>query len=330
MSLLNPYELIVHSKNFLYDKGMIDLVKADVPVISIGNLTTGGTGKTPMILFIIDLVLRKNPDLKILVISKSYKGTLRTPAPVNLEESHCFRKFGDEPVLIQRLRPDVQVWCGPIKSETLQRVLNYKKERRIDFDLILVDDGFSHRKIHRDLNIVLFDVSRDLNHYKILPFGHLRESLDEIKRGDLFILAKSNSAQNQTIQFITEKLNALGKWKIHAEFDSELVIDSPLNDIVLISGIGHPQQLETALRSKGFQILHHQQYVDHAEYSIQEQKNILQLVQKYPSAILCTTEKDFVKITNPDLLKVLKVIKLKIKIDKKEEDDMYEKIRTLF
>lgn len=330
MSLLNPYELLVSAKNVFYDKGYLSLVKADVPVISVGNLTTGGTGKTPMILFIIDLISRKNPDLKILIISKSYKGSINKAMPVDVHKPHAFSLFGDEPVLIQRLRPAVQVWCGPSKSKTLQSALDHKKNNKIDFDVVLIDDGFSHRKIHRDLEIVMIDVSRDLSHYKVLPFGHLREDMSEIKRGDLFILSKFNSANAQTLKVITDLLSQGHKKMIQADFESFLELDSPLNDIVLISGIGNPHQLEHHLRENGFQILHHQIYADHQKYSENEQLKILQFKQKYPSACLCTTEKDFVKMTLPDLLKVMKVIKLKVNISKKEEEEIYEKIRSLF
>jgi len=330
MSLLNPYELVVSAKNLFYDKGYLPLVKADVPVISVGNLTTGGTGKTPMILFIIDLISRKNPDLKILIISKSYKGRIKHSMPVDVHQHNAFSLFGDEPVLIQRLRPSVQVWCGPSKSESLQLALESKKNKKIDFDVVLIDDGFSHRKIHRDLEIVMIDVSRDLAHYKVLPFGHLREDLSELKRGDLFILSKFNSAHPKTLQVISDQLSRNQKKTIQADFESILELDSPLNDIVLISGIGNPHQLELYLRENGFQILHHQIYADHQSYSESEQYKILQFKQKFPSACLCTTEKDFVKMTLPDLLKMMKVIKLKINISKKEEEEIYEKIRSLF
>jgi len=330
MNILNPYSIIISAKNKLYDNDLLSLVKADVPVLSVGNLTTGGTGKTPFILYLVDLILNKNPMLKILVISKSYKTDLKESTAVQIQNPKASRVFGDEPVLIQRLRPEIQVWAGPSKSETLKKVLDLKKNSKMSFDLVLIDDGFSHRKIKRDLDFVLIDVSQPLSHYKLLPLGHLREDLSELKRCQMVILTKVSEADSKTYSFLQNYLTQHCIQYIHAEFESDLNTDSPINDILLFSGIGNPKQLEQQLRRKGFQIVHHEIYNDHYNYKDSDQNYIKQISQKHKQAALCTTMKDFVKLTNEELINKVKIINLKIFINKVDESTIYEKISQIF
>ena len=166
MNLFNPYSLMMNLRNKYYDSVENSQVDIQCPVISVGNLTTGGSGKTPFIMYLIQLLKAKNSKLNILVVSKSYKAKLKQPQEVHVDSIESASLFGDEPCLIKKKYPFVFVWSGPSKSETALSALQHYKSKNIKIDLVLVDDGFSHRKLKRNLDIVLLDTTQSLNFRK--------------------------------------------------------------------------------------------------------------------------------------------------------------------
>ena len=324
MRYLNPYRLFIDSKNFLYNQGVFSGVYVDVPVISVGNLTTGGTGKTPVVIDLIKLLQEKQAKKNILVVSKSYKASLRHPEAVDLSKPDATAVFGDEPCLIKMKYPHVHVWAGPNKSQTLQKAFSALTGKDIQIDAVVVDDGFSHRKIKRVFDLVLIDMSQPMSHYELLPFGHLREDIFHALRAQLVILTKVNNADPETLTWFRNFFSNRNHPYIETKSISKL--DCETKQLFLFSGIGNSKQLQSSLEKANFQIQKHIVFKDHHNYSEEDQLNLLAEWAKSPGTVICTTEKDFIKLTHPVLKSKVKVISLQIEFNVKDRDLLNEKI----
>lgn len=332
-NLLNPYYWVIQSKNQFYQWGLIKGQSFNLPVFSVGNLTTGGTGKTPFVLMCLKLILKQNPKLKILVVSKSYKAKTLIPVEVvidNLTTKNTHTPsafFGDEPVLIKQNFQQVTVWAGPHKTQTLAKALAQAEKTQLKYDLVLVDDGFSHRQLKKRKEILLIDVSRDLCHYKILPLGHLREPLSELKRADVIFLTKVEQAQPQTLEFFKEYLVKLKKSFYLTQ--SKVQLDcAPQASVYLFSALGHPKVFEKQIQNLGFKVSTHKIYNDHYQMSASEEAQLLQnyldLKKENDSLQLVCSEKDFVKLSNTQLKNLVTVAKLEFNISDSAQRKLYE------
>lgn len=317
MKYLNPYRLVINAKNALYSMGLFKPEKFGVPVISVGNLTTGGTGKTPVVLELISLLEGE----KILVVAKSYKAQLPEPAEVTEENlKHTFM-YGDEACLIKKLAPHVFVWSGPHKTDTVEAALERYEFQKQKIDVVIVDDGFSHRTLKRHLDIVLIDVSQPMSHYQLIPFGHLREDIEQVLRSNFVILTKVNNANLETFRYFREYLNSQKHPFIESKAMS--VVNSDNKKLFLYSAIGNPSQLKNNLEASGYTVVNHLVYPDHHAYSESEQRDILaQWRSEFSDSVLCATEKDLVKITNPDLKAQTLAITLKLQFSSQDKESL--------
>ena len=324
MKYLNPYRVVIGAKNLFYEKGWLKPQAFKIPVISVGNLTTGGTGKTPVVLELISLLKEKS----ILVVSKSYKADLKQPAEVTLQNlKHTFM-YGDEPCLIKKMAPEVIVWSGPNKTDTVEFALDYCQLNNIKIDVVIVDDAFSHRTLKRNLDIVLIDVSQPLSHYRLLPLGHLREDLEQVFRSQLVILTKVNNADPETLNFFRGYLAAQNHPVIQSQAVSTVASDN--KKLFVYSAIGNPGQLKANLQNSGYSVVKHVQFPDHHAFSDSEQKNILtQWKTQYSDSLLCATEKDLVKVTNAELRSHTKAIDLKLQFSAADKDLLNAKISQI-
>lgn len=324
MKYLNPYRIAVDTKNLFYDKGWLKPVRFNVPVISVGNLTTGGTGKTPVVLELISMLKGKS----ILVVSKSYKAKLPQPAEVTLENlKHTFM-YGDEPCLIKTMAPHVKVWSGPHKTDTVEFALEYCEFNKIKIDIVIVDDAFSHRALKRDLDIVLIDTSQPLSHYQLLPLGHLREDLEQVFRSQLVILTKTNNANAETLKFFENFLAQKNHPCIRSEAVSSVL--ATVKKLFVYSAIGNPQQLKANLQKSGFTVVKHLEFADHHQFSASEQKDILRQWQTgYKDSVLCATAKDLVKVTNEELRSSTQTIELKLQFPPADKELLNAKISQI-
>ncbi len=330
MSSFNPYTLFMHLRNKYYDSAESSCVDIQTPVISVGNLTTGGSGKTPFIMYLIQLLNTRNSKLNILVVSKSYKAKLKKPQEVIVQSIESVSLYGDEPCLIKKKCPDVNVWSGPNKSETAFTAVQYYKSKNIKIDLVLVDDGFSHRKLKRNLDIVLLDTTQSLKHYQILPFGHLREGFSSLARAQLIVLSKVNQASPEILNFLKQKIKSLSLNSIESDLKTDF--DQKLSEntkAFVFSGIANPESFEKSLTDHKIQITEHMKFPDHMIYTDHNQNEIYQRFLASKAEVVCTTAKDLIKINHSDLLKNIKVLEAMIKISTSEEVKIYETIRTL-
>lgn len=318
--ILKPLEFLYHilsdAKNVLYDFKLIGIENLEVPVISIGNLSFGGTGKTPFIEFIAN----EFKNRRLVLICRSYKIKSSRPQKVDLSLPNAAQIFGDEAVLLQQRLPFVSVWSGPSKAETARASLVEKPE------LILVDDGFSHRKLNRQFDIVLFDSSRIGNEY-------FREGLRSLKRAQSVVLMKTQFASADKVRqfksMLGQKFPHLANSIFEATSQTSLSF-SPQFPLFVICGIAKPESFRQSLLEKSYQIEHFKAFADHQVYTEDLQKKILQdynqLLRLKPDLKLVVTEKDFVKLSYEPLRQIVEVAQYQVQLPTNQKERLFEKI----
>jgi len=321
LDALSPYYWFMMAKN----RSSKGVESSGIPVISVGNINTGGSGKTPFIQFLVKEIKSKYPQKKILIISKSYKASLKHPQEVTKLDIFQPAVFGDEPCLLKSL-VEADVWSGPIKYKTLNAALKLKS-----YDLAIIDDGFSHRQIKRQLDIVLFDVSRRRAHYQIMPFGFMREPWSALKRASLVILTKLENQDIGRIHFYRNEILKHQKSLLSLQFNSQVKLKE--KNIYLVAGIGNPEALIQNIKQQGYQVIRSKLYEDHYEFPLSEQANIwteFQQLKTEMDVALVTTAKDLIKLSHPEILKNIKSIELNVSMSNETLKVLHEKISQLF
>jgi tetraacyldisaccharide 4'-kinase len=277
------------------------------PVISVGNLTTGGTGKTPMTAYLARLI--RSWGLNPVILSRGYGGGAercgvivstgtgpRVPAKV----------AGDEAYLLAQRLPDVPVVVGRDRYAMGKRVFEQLKP-----DCYLLDDGFQHIQLHRDLNLVLLDYKRPFGNGHLLPRGHLRESRAALERADAFVLTRSDSpaeiprevtacsrrkpvfrAAHGTI--MAQHLKA-GKYQNILD-NKYISVDLP---VFIFSGIADNIGFQNAVKRLGARPVGQQAFADHHPYSRKDIDAIKAAARAAGARALVTTAKDFVRLPQP-------------------------------
>lgn len=321
LDFLSPYYWFMTAKNLSSN----DAISVGIPVVSVGNINTGGSGKTPFIQFLVNEIKSQYPQKKILIISKSYKASLKHPQEVTQLDVAKPAVFGDEPCLLKSL-VDADVWSGPVKYKTLEAALKLKS-----YDLVIIDDGFSHRKIERNLDIVLFDVSRSRAHYQIMPFGFMREPWSALKRASLVILTKLENQEIDRVNFYRNEILKHQENLVSLHFKSEIKLKE--KNVFLVAGIGNPEALMQNLKQQGYLIVKSKLYEDHYDFPLSEQEKIWSEYQQLKiesDLALVTTAKDLVKLSHPEILKNIKTIDLNVSMSTEALKVIHEKISQLF
>lgn len=293
------YDQVVGVKNNLFDRGVFGVFKAPVPVISIGNLTVGGTGKTPITDYCLKSLVADGR--KVAVISRSYRADASAPCLVDIEHPFAARYFGDEPVLLAQANPQVKVYVGPSKWRTARYSTEVHK-----YDLLIVDDGFQHRRLHRDLNIVILDATESLSNYEVLPEGRARESWAGIQRADVLILSKCNLATQDALQALEAKLPK-DKEVLYFGYEIQkcqnVKTGQTMNrtelqgkKLFLVSAIARPDVFEKMMGEIGEVSKHSLHFRDHHQYTAQDVKKITEAFELSGADMLITTGKDAVKL----------------------------------
>jgi len=299
------YGMVTDIRNFLYNAGALRTEEFSIPVICIGNLTMGGTGKTPHAEYITAL-LSKN--FRVAILSRGYK---RKTRDFNIViPSSSASQSGDEPLQIARKFPGVMVAVERNRVKGIKKIL----ELRPDTEVIILDDGFQHRRLTPGFSILLYDYNKPVSEDHLLPYGSLRESRYNIRRADIILITKTPESISPIQQrlFISriEKLpyqnlyfTAIKYKKPVPVFDngpSAINLDWNSfadNGAVLVTGIANPGPLEVHLK-KTFSKIIHLSFPDHHNFiqadmdKISNSWNELDTPVKY----ILTTEKDAVRL----------------------------------
>lgn len=295
------YGTILQFRAVLYKKKILRSKRLPCKVISIGNITAGGTGKTPVTVLLAEML--DTQGIKPVIISRGYKGKAEKKGGIvsnGREILMSSAKSGDEPfMMVQRLKNiPVIVGRNRIKSGNLAL-------RHFNPDLILLDDGFQHLKLKTDINIVLIDSSSPFGNNHIIPRGMLREPLSALSRGDIFIFTRFNG-QNLLSHRIIKKF-AKNKpvftschipyiYKIINKTNSNLQADIKGAGAVAFSGIAKNEDFLETVKGFGCSIIKSFGFPDHHPYSDQDINSITNTTKKVHADILVTTEKDYARM----------------------------------
>jgi tetraacyldisaccharide 4'-kinase len=289
------YGLITEIRNFLFDKGLLRVYKIPVRSVVVGNLSTGGTGKTPHVAFLADLLKDK---LKTVILSRGYGR--KTKGFLWVDSNGLSNQFGDEPLFYAR-KFGVVVKAAVCEKRKIgiEQILSNKPETQ----LILLDDAFQHRAVKAGLNILLTDYSHPYYNDFMLPTGNLREFAVNKKRADLIIVSKCpDELTEERKAVICEQLNCGHK----PVFFSKIVYGSPVsfdskkwNDpkkVLLISGIANAQPLIEHLKKS--HLMEHISFKDHHDFTATDIQAIQQKFDTFADddGVILTTEKDFVRL----------------------------------
>lgn len=301
------YGIVIYLRNSLYDHDLLSSKKFPVPVICVGNLSTGGTGKTPMILYLLALL---TPDYQLATLSRGYKR--KTKGFILAGPDTSPDAIGDEPYIFHNRFPGVCVSVGEDRAAAINRLLqNPSKHNTVVIpEVILLDDGYQHRSVTPGLSIILTDYHHRFSKDYLLPVGNLRDTRSAAKRAGIIVVTKcpKRLSENDKIK-ITRELSAFGPKSVffsHIQyndpisvFSHELLPDLTPFRILLIHGIAQPESLRAFAHQfdPGFKEL---AYPDHHDYTlpdIQTLRNAYLAMADAPRVIL-TTEKDAVKLKN--------------------------------
>lgn len=288
-----------------YEYGVLKKDYFKVPIISVGNVTFGGTGKTPMIIWLTNQM--EEFGLTPAILTRGYKGELEHKSGL-IKGGQRFRsnpkQFGDEPLLISRKMSSGAVIVGKKRAENLKKYFH-----EVEPDVVLLDDGFQHIQLYRSFNIVLFDASLPLDRYHTAPLGYLREGLTALKDADALIISRADQVPEEKIEKLIEMLSKyyrrdipIAKFKYNPSgvydcFDKLTLEMDDLKDrrIIVLSAIASPESFYHLLESYGSEIVEKIVYPDHYLFTQEDLNEALIKAAKYNAKVI-TSEKDMVKI----------------------------------
>lgn len=281
-------------RNFCYDVGIFKIYKVSRPVISIGNITTGGTGKTPMTIYLTEMA--KEKGFKPGIVSRGYGRNSSGQVLVHNGTSLLSnaRESGDEPFLIAKQLQNVPVIVDADRVRGCKKIIN-----KFDVDLLILDDAFQHRRIHRDMDIVLINATEKPSVHFILPWGRLREMPRGLKRADKIIITKGR------LESLTPALKRYMKDEYFANAHFQLMkyvesgyeqADIPNKPLFAFCGIAHPQLFYKSLTDQGIILGGTLSFKDHEPYGPKTIDKIIQKSQDRENQNLITTEKDSIKL----------------------------------
>ena len=309
--LLAPFSflfaVIATLRAFFFDTGVLKQSKVSVPVISVGNLTTGGTGKTPVVQFLLGRLKRLGKTAGI--VSRGYGGEVKQPTvlPGDMELEELARKFGDEPAMYRSMNSNF-VGVGTRRFDVSLKLLKTCN----DVEVIVADDTFQHRYLYRDLDIVVLDATRPMSDYRFLPMGRARESFHALRRADLVFLTKVNLVDRKQLSRLYERAERFIKSDV-AIVELDFKLDSiyrlgnqkdrqeldffKQKKTVLLSALGNPAAFEAQVRETlGANVLKHFRFADHHRYCLSDLGDVVNFCTEQGIADVLLTEKDAVKI----------------------------------
>ncbi len=283
------YGMVTYLRNLFYDKGWMESRSYPVPVICVGNLSVGGTGKSPMIAYIVEIL---KANYRIAVLSRGYKR--KTKGYLEVSEGHTATEVGDEPLQLKKNHPDITVAVCADRRTGIENLGELA-------DVILLDDGFQHRKVKPAYSILLTQYGDLYLDDYLLPMGRLREPIAGAGRADMIVVTKCPEglayAKQQEIQFRMKLGRHQRLYFSKVSYDTHIYGKTetlPLEYLQgkpfsLVTGIAKPDPLLTFLERKELSFTH-ERFPDHHNFSVSD---IQKLSKK---EIILTTEKDYMRL----------------------------------
>lgn len=301
------YGLVTAIRNSLYDNGIRKSAEFPLPVISIGNITVGGTGKTPHAEYTATLLKDR---YKTAVLSRGYG---RHTKGFFMSDAHSDSGLiGDEPLQIKRRFPDLEVAVCSDRAKGIRRLMEMCNPQ-----VIILDDAFQHRKIKPSLNILLVNWHRNILDDAMLPAGYLRESVRGRRRADIIIVTKCpEDLDKKAMVELARRLKVKPEQQVffttphynqpYLIDDAGTPLDIPNVPLLAVTGIASPALMKAELERQGRQVTL-MQYPDHYRFNKQDIANILaQLESLGPDAVIVTTTKDATRLQDLELSEELR------------------------
>lgn len=296
------YGSIVRFRNWLFDMGLKKSKSFSIPIISVGNITVGGSGKTPHVEYLIRLLHDK---AKIAVLSRGYKR--KSHGYVLAEESTTMPEIGDEPFQMHQKFSDIYVAVDAKRARGIENLQN--DEATKDVDVVLLDDAFQHRYVKPGINILLVDYHRLIIYDKMLPAGRLREPLSGKNRADIVIITKCpKDLKPMEFRVLTKAMDLYPFQKLYftsinydtlkGVFEEKQIELDKLQDfhVLLLTGIASPKQMEHDLKPMTKDITN-LSFGDHHSFKGKDIDRINDAFESIPEPrIIITTEKDAVRL----------------------------------
>lgn len=300
------YSLVMVLRAFLYRENiLLHSQRLPVPVISIGNLTLGGTGKTPMVRYVSRLLLDRG--LRPAIVSRGYGGKAAGPVNIVSDGTRILlppEMAGDEPFMLAEALPGVPVLTGPKRSRVAGHAI-----REFGVNRVVMDDGFQHLAVQRDLDLVLFSAGALLGNGRVFPGGELREPLSALGRAHGFVITGVDDGNRSRMEDFERRLQSafpgtpvftgaylpLGIW--HSWPDTSLALaEARKIEVFAFAGIANPDSFCQTLRQEGFSLAGFKEFRDHHGYTAQDVVALVAAARACGARALITTEKDFVKL----------------------------------
>ncbi len=332
------YGVGVNFRNWLFEVGVLKSHSFHIPVISVGNITVGGSGKTPHVEYLIRLLHDK---VKVAVLSRGYKR--KSSGYILADDSTSMRDIGDEPFQIHKKFSDIYMAVDKNRCHGIDRLINDNETK--DVGAILLDDAYQHRYVKPGINILLVDYHRLIVYDKLLPAGLLREPQKEKNRADIVIVTKCpKDLRPMEFRVLTKAMNlypyqdlfftTLEYGNAKAIFTNETIKLEDLNNkhILLLTGIASPKQIVHDLK------IHRKQYTpltypDHHNFTKKDVTTINETFASMPQPkIIITTEKDAARLNSLSGLSqnvINNIFALPIEVsfmDKEQEETFKNKI----
>lgn len=301
------YRIGIGIRNQLFELKILKTRSFTTPVISVGNITVGGTGKTPHVEYLVRLLSKY---VNVAVLSRGYKR--KTKGYILADETSTMRSIGDEPYQMKLKFPDINIAVDANRCEGIDHIMNDEKTK--DTDVIILDDAFQHRYVKPGINILLVDYHRLIIYDELLPAGSLREPIESKSRADIVIITKCPDTLNPIDFRVLTK--AMKLYAYQSLFFTSLKYDKPyplfpegklpeiepINiDVLLLTGIAGPSQMIDDLRPK-VHTLTPMTYPDHHAF---RRKDIERINNAFSAMegnnkVIVTTEKDAARLRNAE------------------------------
>ncbi len=276
------YSFVVRLRNFLYSKRWLGIHTADVPVISIGNITAGGTGKTPLVIWICKLMQNKN--VPCVILTRGYKA----------------RGTTDEPAVLAENCPQAKVIVNPSRAEAAAEAVD-----KFGAKVLIMDDGFQHRRLHRDLDIVTIDATCPFGYRKVLPAGLLREPLASLNRADVAVLTRCDQISESEVNRIEQELRLINSdivvaESVHSPIYARTMTGEKITieqikgkKIFAFCGIGNPDAFLSTIKNTGANLVGSKIYNDHYDYTDGDIDDIHGQANRLGADLILSTQKDY-------------------------------------
>ena len=324
------YGCFVWIRNNFYERGWIKIAAFNKPIISVGNITTGGTGKTPLVIYLAQ-ILQKNGK-KPGIISRGYGRKSE-----GLHVVHDGKKLitnveiaGDEPFLMGRILKNIPIIVSKNRINGIKKLIDY-----YFIDIIIMDDGFQHRRVKRDLDILTVSINDTTKQYRLLPWGNLREPLKNVNRADYLIYTKTENYKIPDIHiniqpFIKSKYLISSLLPVLMKYNNSVYHKTllPRGSVFAFCGIADPKSFIKSAEALSLHIKGSRFYKDHQNYTESVIQKLTKQISLNNIKQVVTTEKDMVKLPE-SFLSEFETYIIKINIEFENRTDINNLIQPI-